>query len=183
MSRSHAHWIQDNILNSAILAQALSPVQVFETLGSDFCFYGSVPRLLTDWRWYKSVTGKVDVENTLFLDAFERNSHNFTDYRHIRPPREAGANRKLEHAADDLYAVMPMVEGAGPDMFEEHAAPHLRTISTELAEVALETAKGLDEALALLCRDSLGAEDVAGAGSFAGLFGREMCYLSLTRLR
>ncbi|NQU61776.1 MAG: class I SAM-dependent methyltransferase [Rhodospirillales bacterium] len=181
MSRAHASWVQDNILNPAVLAQVLLPKTVFETLGDDFTIYGSNPRLFTDWRWYKSVSGEAHEENALFLEAFEGSAHNFLDYRIAHPPRDAEANRVLEAASLALYEAVPEAEGEGTDTYEKRIAPHLRVIIENLADIAPETVKGLEEAQALLERETLGVGDIAEASLFAGLFGREMCYLTLTR--
>lgn len=181
MSRAVELWLQDNILNPALLAQLLTPGTIAETLGQNFGLYGCNPRLFTDWRWYKSVSGKTEVENTLFLETFDGHLHNLVDFRFVHPARDLALNRDLEQACLALYAVQAETEKSSPELFEKIATPQLRIIRDNLEGISPETAAALNEALELLQRPTLNAEDIAGAQKFAGMFGREMCYLAATR--
>ena len=81
ISRSYEHWIQDSILNPYFCVAINTPRIFSEILGDKFAIYQSVPRLATDWKWYKSLHGKKRKFTQSFLTKYDATSHCLIDYR------------------------------------------------------------------------------------------------------
>ena len=65
MSRRHDDWIVDNLLNPASIGPLLSIADAIAALDGEFDVFGASPKFLTDWRWYKDITGEGDRFNEL----------------------------------------------------------------------------------------------------------------------
>ena len=57
MSRPVEDWILDSIVQPMQDRRLLSIPQVIACLNDKYDVYGSSPRFLTDWRWYKEIVG------------------------------------------------------------------------------------------------------------------------------
>lgn len=85
MSRSVDDWVHDNILQP-LIGEPLSLEDATCALADHFAVYGSSPKFLTDWRWYKDIHGKNTHINTIAQSQFRTNVHNQLDYRQTYAP-------------------------------------------------------------------------------------------------
>jgi hypothetical protein len=181
MSRSHEHWIQDNILNPYICVAHNTPRLCSEILNDKFVIYQSVPRFAADWRWYKSLYGNQRKFNENFLAEYDAISHCMIDYRMNSIKRLKEKNKELEKLCFDFAKITKNNENLGHGAYMEHVEPLFSKIISNLEpDLPQASKKALYEVSALLKKKVVGIDDVAKMSEFSGFFGREQCYLSMT---
>lgn len=178
MSRPHEDWIIDNMINPAWYGVCLTPAMAVDMLGETFDHFGFSPRMITDWRWYKSLYGNNRRFNEAFLESFYRTAHHLLDHRQTDGDQVSAHNRDIESACFDLLDKAMAAEFDGANA-ETVLAP-LQTLEVLVRSVSPTTADAIAETQALLTRPA-GPKDVAGMTHLAPLFGREMMYASFTR--
>lgn len=178
MSRPHEDWIIDNMINPAWYGVCLTPTMAVDIVGDNFDHFGFSPRMITDWRWYKSLYGGNCRFNEAFLESFFRTAHNLLDHRQIADSQVSAYNRDIESACFDLLRKAMAIEFNGADT--ETALAPLDALAVLVRPLSPMTADAIVETHALLTRP-IGPEDVAGMTYLAPLFGREMMYASFTR--
>jgi SAM-dependent methyltransferase len=180
MSRPHADWIQDNMLNPAYYGVCLTPGMISETIGAEFSFYNCSPRVTTDWRWYKSLTGAQKAFNENFLRSYMEQLHNLLDYTTLMPARDADENGALETHSWELLAAANDWEKSGcGDSGPVLAAA--RMVADDIRRFSPTIADAVDECVEVFAKDHLTVADAVGMVRFKTLFGREMLYVSLVR--
>lgn len=179
MSRSHEHWIQDSILNPYFCVAINTPSMCSEILGDQFTIYQSVPRLATDWRWYKSLHGAERRFTETFLAEYDANSHCLMDYRVKGTRRSIEKNTELQKLCYQFAIVTEENEKLGQKAYIKNVEPLLSEIIINIGNdlgVAVENA--LHEVNIILSRHKISTDDIADMSEFSSLFGREQCYLS-----
>ena len=68
MSRPHEDWVIDNLLNPASIGPYLSIPDAIAGLGDGFELFGTSPRFMTDWRWYKTIVPGQTRYNEIAVD-------------------------------------------------------------------------------------------------------------------
>jgi hypothetical protein len=182
MSRSHEHWIQDSILNPYICVAHNTPRLCTEILDDKFEIYSSVPKLGADWRWYKSLHGNQRKFNESFLAEYDTISHCMIDYRMDSVKRSKEKNKELEKLCFDFAAIVKNNENLGHDAYMKKVEPLLsKIISNIKPDLPRTTKKALHEVSTLLKKKVVEIDDVAKMTEFSCFFGREQCYLSITK--
>ena len=182
MSRSHEHWIQDSILNPYICVAHNTPRLCTEILDDKFEIYSSVPKLGADWRWYKSLHGNQRKFNENFLAEYDTISHCMIDYRMDSVKRSKEKNKELEKLCFDFAAIVKNNENLGHDAHLKKVEPFLsKIISNIKPDLPQTTKKALHEVSTLLKKKVVEIDDVAKMTEFSCFFGREQCYLSITK--
>ena len=102
MSRPPEDWIIDSIIQPLLIGKYFSIPEAIEVLRSSFDIYGSSPNFLTDWRWYKDITGENKNYNEIAINLYYENAHNFWDYRFIFPKRSKSENVELISICNDI---------------------------------------------------------------------------------
>ena len=182
MSRSHEHWIQDSILNPYICVAHNTPRLCTEILDDKFEIYSSVPKLGADWRWYKSLHGNQRKFNENFLAEYDTISHCMIDYRMDSVKRSKEKNKELEKLCFDFAAIVKNNENLGHDAYMKKVEPFLsKIISNIKLDLPQTTKEALHEVSTLLKKKVVEIDDVAKMTEFSCFFGREQCYLSITK--
>ena len=182
MSRSHKHWIQDSILNPYICVAHNTPRLCTEILDDKFEIYSSVPKLGADWRWYKSLHGNQRKFNENFLAEYDTISHCMIDYRMDSVKRSKEKNKELEKLCFDFAAIVKNNENLGHDAYMKKVEPFLsKIISNIKLDLPQTTKEALHEVSTLLKKKVVEIDDVAKMTEFSCFFGREQCYLSITK--
>jgi hypothetical protein len=182
MSRSYEHWIQDSILNPYICVAHNTPRLCTEILDEKFEIYSSVPKLGTDWRWYKSLHGNQRKFNDNFLAEYDSISHCMIDYRMNSVKRSKEKNKELEKLCFDFASSTKINENLGHVAYMEHVEPLLSMIINNVEpDLPRASLKAMHEVNTLLKKKVVEIDDVAKMSGFSGFFGREQCYLSFTR--
>src|SRR5262249_34046281 len=95
MTRPLDDWVIDNLLNPATIGEYLSIPDALAALAPEYAFYGSSPKFVTDWRWYKSIDGASSSYSERATEEYWRHAHCLLDHRRLFAPRPAEANRRL----------------------------------------------------------------------------------------
>ena len=181
MSRSHKHWIQDNILNPHIYVGISNPNIFSSILKNKFTIYHSVPNFNTEWRWYKSLYGNKRKFNENFLFRYNSISHCLIDYKKRESLRSEKKNIKLEKLCLDLAIKSKKNEELGYEKYIKIIDPvYTKIINNLYTDLPLYLQKGLLEARTLLRKKNLLISDIYKMKYFKFIFGRDQCYLSMT---
>ena len=176
MSRPVEDWILDNIVQPLQERLLLSMPEVITCLDGRFDVYGSSPRFLTDWRWYKDIVGNDRGFNELALVNYYQNNLNLLDYRFETSSHTIEFGKRLEEFGSQSWDLMCRIEHG-----EELVWPQLYSLMHELCshiEGRLPvTAEAIREAVNLLERGAPGME----LTQFPQWWGRGQQYLTLMR--
>ncbi len=184
MSRPLNDWILDNVLHPFV-GKLMSMHDAITALDDSFDVLGASPHFITDWRWYKDMTGSQSGINALARRAWMRNLHNFIDFSVILEERPEEENACLHDAAERFVACcFPFYESRAPQLLED-MAESVMFIADSVAGIgapARSTAQKLRDAAQAL-RQSAQGKFPPHFGAFSTLFGRSQQYLSFVRIR
>jgi len=190
MTRSHADWVRDCLINPHYLNVALPLDKIVETLGAEMEILATFPRFAQDWRWFKGLTGEARRFNELTLEAYRQNSHNFLDYRQTFAPRSADANavldeefRAVHRAAVEWQQAAETADSSTPIELTDCIGTSLRRIAVELEAIDGTLAQAVVELGSIWSARQLDPAKIRDMKFFGPLFGRETVYVSFTRRR
>ena len=83
-------------ISIAFMVKLFSIPEAIDALKENFDVYGTSPRFITDWRWYKDIIGKDRGFNEVALNDYYNNNLNFLDYRYVFKPHSLEFGKKLE---------------------------------------------------------------------------------------
>ena len=109
-SRPVDDWIQDVILQPVEETKLLSIPDVIEGISDKYDLYGSSPRFVTDWRWYKDITGEDRNFNKYGLNSYYRNNINLLDYRFDFDPTSLDFGKELEKLSSESWLIMSNIQ-------------------------------------------------------------------------
>lgn len=184
MTRSHRDWVIDNLLNPHYLNVALTLDMVLDEIGSSMEMLSSIPRVVADWRWFKSLVREERDYNSLFRKSFHRNLHNFFDYRREFPPRSAEKNLSIESLCGQLHAAALSWEGIFNSTGQSDRAcaetidSALSKLSQSLGAIDPELEFAVREARSVWNMQAVEARHIEEMKYFSGMFGREAVYIS-----
>lgn len=181
MSRPHDDWVLDNLLNPASIGPYLSMPEAIAGLGDAFDVYGTSPRFITDWRWYKDIVPGATRYNALAAEQYWQHAHNLIDYRRLFAPRAAEDNQRLYDAARAVRDLIRAVETTRNRALVATIREHLTDIAGMLGMFSEDIAAAVLEARDLLADGRPDADAVARSTRFGPWFGRGQQYLSFSR--
>lgn len=176
MSRPVEDWILDSIIQPMKDRQLLSIPEVINSLSQEFDIYGSSPRFLTDWRWYKEIIGENRKFNEMALDNYYKNNLNLLDYRFNFPGHSREYGEKLESMCSRTWDLMCDIE-KGTDSAWGDIFHLIDEICFHVQNEAPETVRAIREACILLQSGSRNME----LNYFPMWWGRGQNYLSLIK--
>ena len=176
MSRPVEDWILDSIVQPMKDRRLLSIPEVIYSLSHEFDVYGSSPRFLTDWRWYKEIIGENRAFNEMALDNYYKNNLNLLDYRFNFPEHSREYGEKLEAMGSLTWDLMCDIEN-GRDSAWKDIFYLLDEIYFNIQKEAPETVIAIREVAHLLRYGSLNMK----LKYFPMWWGRGQNYLSLIR--
>ena len=176
-SRPVDDWIQDVILQPVEETKLLSIPDVIEGISDKYDLYGSSPRFVTDWRWYKDITGEDRNFNKYGLNSYYRNNINLLDYRFDFDPTSLDFGKELEKLSSESWLIMSNIQKGDSSKWQSFF-DLLNNISNLILKKAPETAKALNESSRWL-QD--GAPTKNNLKLFPMWWGRGQQYLSLIR--
>ncbi len=92
--------------------QLLALPEVLETLAGNYEVHGTSPRFLTDWRWYKSLTGESANWNEMALRNYYSKNLNLIDKRFEYGLHSPAFEIWLEETAQLAWDCMCRIEAA-----------------------------------------------------------------------
>jgi len=176
MSRPVEDWILDSIVQPMRDRRLLSIPEVITCLNNQFDVYGSSPRFLTDWRWYKDIVGDDRRFNDLALKNYYRNNLNLLDYRFEFPEHSLAFGEKLEDLCFQSWDLMCRIEYGEESVWQDFFALMLE-LRIHIEKLAPITAEAISEASTMLQNGSPEIE----INQFSHWWGRGQQYLSLIR--
>ena len=176
MSRPVEDWILDSIVQPMRDRRLLSIPEVVSCLNEDFDVYGSSPRFLTDWRWYKEIVGDDRKFNELALDNYYKNNLNLLDYRFSFPEHSRAYGEKLEALGSRSWDLMCEIEHGNESIWKEFF-DLMDELCSHIDGQAPITVGAIRESCALLQN----ANPDMGLSQFPQWWGRGQQYLSLIR--
>lgn len=186
MTRSHRDWVHDCMINPHYLNVGLPFGTVLEAVGDELSVLGCYPRIISDWRWFKSLKGKNRRFNESLLESVAANVPSMLDYRRTFPPGAPGAYAALDAAFGDAHN-LALSWQASFDAGGDTEAPTARlgakiaSIVNMLEPIDGDLAAAIEELRTVWTSRSPTLETVRDMTRFGPLFGRETFYLALTR--
>ncbi len=178
-SRPIEHWLIDSLLDT--WGNALFSFEdVVKALDPAFESYGSSPKFIADWRWYKDLNSSTAHANELAVEQFRALSLSLIDCRTVTAAMPADLVATITNYCEQAYWAMIKVRNATEKDFSEvigicdgivsAASDGLPNIAKPVAEVSayLKSYRTMDPAT---CFDT-----------FKGFFGRGQQYLSFVKL-
>ena len=176
MSRPIEDWILDSIVQPLEDRKLLSIPEVIKNLSQAFDVYGSSPRFITDWRWYKEIIGEDCGFNTRALNDYYQNNLNLLDYRFKFPTHSEKFGRRLENLGSRSWELMCSIENGNYDSWKK-----LFNLLDELIEhvesIAPDTVLAINEAKDFL----MGENPEWNLEYFPQWWGRGQQYISFLR--
>ncbi len=176
MSRLIDDWLYDNIL-VPYSGSLFSIPDAIGALDADFDVYGSSPSFLSDWRWYKQLTGDERRYNARAIALYHQHLLNLIDYRATPAAHAAELGEKVLYRATALFEQMNAMETANDLSGMPQAAAKVGDIAELVADYSPATAQSLLE-VAKFLKQPNAAPDFE---SFISFFGRGQQYVSFTR--
>jgi hypothetical protein len=143
-SRPVEDWLIDTLLDTWG-----NPLYSFEdavsSLSADFEVYGSSPKFLTDWRWYKDLdAGGADL-NKHAIDQYKAQCLSLVDCRTVLPPQSVETASAIAHLCEQAFWRMIDIRNTPRPDFSaiidvcsrivDAAQPDLSNIAEPVAEV------------------------------------------------
>jgi len=176
MSRPVEDWILDCIVQPLSHRKLLSIPDVIACLEKRFDIYGSSPRFLQDWRWYKEIIGENRRFNDKAMESYYTSNLNLLDYRFEFSTHSLKFGKKLENLAFQSWDMMLRIEQGDESVWKELFLL-LKELCAHVEKLAPETSVAIREAMTLL---QSGHPDME-LNHFPKWWGRGQQYLSLIK--
>ncbi len=178
MTRGHGDWVLDQMIHPWSGRQ-LSILDAANALGPQFELYGSSPRFLTDWRWFRDIHG-AGVDARMAERCYLANLHNLIDYRMQAPARDPADNRYLLELCDGILDGVRAFEITPSEQCMERIVADVISVAAQMRGEAPDLCLALEDYLGVLAswRAGEGSRDF---GRFGALFGRGQQYVSFLR--
>ncbi len=102
MSRNKKDWIQDVIINPAIIGSYLTPDTITQNL-KNYSILETYPKFTDDWSWYKDHTYPNKKQKKIFLNRFYENYLNFLDFQNPKIKISAKEGYKIDKILFNFY--------------------------------------------------------------------------------
>jgi hypothetical protein len=176
MSRPTEDWILDNIVQPLQDRCLLSIPEVISCLNDTYDVYGSSPRFLTDWRWYKDLVLQTQKFNELALENYYQNNLNLLDYRFQFSKHTVAFGEKLEELGAKSWDLMCKIEQGSAGVWSE-LFDLMEELCIHIEMQAPTTVEAIREAVILL----KSADPNMKLKQFPQWWGRGQQYLSLIK--
>ena len=184
MSCPFDHWVQDSLIGSGFLSMHPTPKMIFADLGKKFDFYNSYPAFNSDWRWYKDLYGSKKEIKYNFLKNYYKQCHNFLDYRNVYKSINPRFNIKLENEVQNLMNYLIKYERNTTQKSKNFVISKINKIYNFLKKIKNFRSIGILEAMSLIKnKKKISAEKIGNLKKFKYIFGRELLYLSLLKIK
>ena len=178
MSRSHEHWVQDNLL-FPYYGRPFPIDAAIKAIDAEFEVYGASPQFLSDVRWYKTIHGDERRYNERALSAYWQNIHNHLDGRSVTGPRPEAANQALRAECDAVFELQEDYRRTREPSILKVALARLQTITAMVGEFSDVTAASLADFTDAMQKGFPGK--VPDFGRFTPWFGMGQQYVSFLR--
>lgn len=146
MSRPIDDWIIDSIIQPLHKSKLFSIPDAIEALKGDYDVYGTSPKFISDWRWYKEVTGNDRGFNKQALDCYYKNSLNLIDYRYEFAPHSVKFGQRLEDLCSEIWNIMCLIQNGDSSQLNIFIEK-LNDVSELIKKKAPKTSEAIVESL------------------------------------
>lgn len=181
MSRRYDDWIIDNLINPATTISLIAFPDIVEFLSEQFDFYASSPHFVTDWRWYKNITGEKWDFNTVAIEQYWLNIHNLLDWRQVFPARSKDEGKRLYDLCATIHGKVQLFETERRMTIIKEIITHLESLIKMIIPFSANTAEAFREACDFLRNYPIHVQALAESRNFGPLFGRGQQYVSFTK--
>lgn len=178
MTRPIDDWILDQVIQP-ISGDLMSIQEAIHALDPEFEIYGSSPKFLTDWRWYKAIP-EDNKYNEMAINLANQYTHNLLDYRFTYPPQSSEINNNIRFLCDGIFALMKKIEVNCDMGYLEELNGNLKSLSGTVRKYSPETAASLEDFVAAM-EHYLFDKSFPQLKEFVPFFGRGTQYLSFTK--
>ena len=154
--------------------------EAITALGPSCEIYGSSPKFLTDWRWYKEIPENNHKYNEIAIHLANQNTHNLLDYRFTHGPQPVEINTKIRSLCDAVFGLLKKFEVDRNMRYLEQLNKNLSDLSMIVKKFSSETAASLDDFIGA-SEHYCGHKSLPELKEFVPFFGRGTQYLSFTR--
>lgn len=145
MSRPHLDWILDSIVQPMHDRKMFSIPDLANALDGKFEIYGTSPKYILDWRWYKDLYGRNKKYNEIAVDSYYSSNLNLLDYRQEYPAHPRDFGERLEDLCLNIWDLMRNIESGADNWSEINKG--LGLIKSHIQTRSPETAIAIDEAI------------------------------------
>ena len=179
-SRPLDHWLMDNLIHNWF-HPGFPMDDAIRALQDDFEVFGTSPKFLSDWRWYKQVVGQDAKLNELAIQQYKVNGIAFVNGSRVLPPVEESAADMLRDHAQKLWDYMIGVQDGKADLWPD-VAESCKTIAEVLKPYDAETSEAIEEA-AVYFQNVEEIDPHTHFNKFISFFGQGQQYISFVRKR
>ncbi len=180
MSRNKKDWIQDVIINPAIIGSYLTPETITKKL-NNFSVFETYPKFSDDWSWYKDHTYNNKKKELIFLKNFYENYLNFLNFKDSKTYISAEEGLKLDNTLFNFYYKIFKEENNNL-----HNYKHLKNYSIKLLENYKNKLKK-NKKIYLITLEALNflkqKNNKKGYKLLKKIFGRELNYIILQKIK
>lgn len=183
MTRPYEDWVQDTLLSPSALTSVISLDSILKSLNNKFNILNTYPKYFKIYDWYKNFIGKKRNIDPIYLNELFKNYYNFLDMNHTYQADEnILKSKKVDKLIYNLFYLMFNLEKKNTHLKEINRIKNILTkISYETKN--LKTKKIIKDCLVILNSDNKYKKYYSENNSLLGLFGRELCYVSLQKKR
>jgi len=145
MSRPVDDWILDVIIQPLHKSKLFSIPDAIDVLQNEYDIYGTSPRFITDWRWYKDIIGTDRGFNKTALDSYYQNNLNLIDYRFTFPAHASEYGINLERLCNNSWSIMSSIQNGDTTQWDGFINL-LNDISSVVKIKSPETSRAITEA-------------------------------------
>ena len=117
MSRNKKDWVQDVIINPAIIGSFLTPETIINQI-NDYSIFETYPKFTDDWSWYKDHTYSNKDQKKFFFKFFYENYLNFLDFTGSKIIISEKEGLRIEKILYDFYYEIFEVESKNFENYE-----------------------------------------------------------------
>ena len=180
MSRNKKDWIQDVIINPAIVGSYLTPDTITKNL-KNYSILETYPKFTDDWSWYKDHTYPHKIQKNIFLKHFYENYLNFLDLQNSKIKISSKEGHKIDIILFNFYSKIFREENKNYGNYK-----HLKNYSINLLQELKEKIKNY-KALYLITKETLDfLKQNSNKKNYKFLkktFGKELNYIILQKIK
>lgn len=180
MSRPIEDWLIDTLI-IPFEGKLFSLPDAINALGSNFDFYNSSPKFVTDWRWYKDIHHRPYGFNELAIESYYQFAHHFIDYRSKGGARDKNLNIYLEKLCIDIYEEELQFERSKDYSIIKSILRNAKLVSENIKQELPESSMAIEEIVRTI-REFSDQSSFENIPKFQALFGRAMQYASFIRV-
>lgn len=183
MSRPIEDWTQDTLLNPAAMTSVLSIEQILNQLGHNFQIYNTYPKYFKSFDWYKNFIGKKRNMNKVFTDQIYKNYYSFLDMKKVYEKDSSIQNsKKLNSLINQLYFLLFNLE---KNNLKIERFKNIEIILTKIIKASenQDLKNIVKSTLSLIKSKDLFNNYYTSKNKLLGIFGKELCYISLQKIK